>query len=421
MITGMKQTVIIGGGLIGLSTAFALHQRGVPNITVIESGPGAHGASVVNAGWIVPAHSDPVPAPGLVRQSLRWMTKSDSPLYIKPGAMADPQFAKWMYQFWRACNETNYRHAIASMAALNTHTFALFDAYKAVGVEFEMHASGLVCAFLSAANLERELDHLTHYKDLGLNVPEVKWGRGAQELEPALSSNVNGAFQIQSERHIRPESLTDGLTNWLRTAGVTIQTNTTVVGIDMAAGSVQAVEATSGRFETDHVVIAAGARSAAIARMAGVTIPLQGGKGYSIDYADPPTKPAHPISVYESHMAITPTEAYTRLAGTMELSGINSVVRSERVAALARGARLFLRGWSGEVGDGVVGSGLRPMTPDGMPIIGMAPGYRNLAISTGHQMLGLTLAPASAHYLGALVTTAEPQPVLEPFRAERFT
>jgi D-amino-acid dehydrogenase len=417
----MKPTIIIGGGLIGLSTAFALHQRGVPNITILEAGPGPHGASVVNAGWIVPAHSDPVPSPGLVQKSMRSMMQPDSPLYIRPQAMADPDFARWMFAFWRACNAKNYQHAIESMATLNKWTFALFDAYAAAGVQFEMHQSGLVCAFLSAANLEHELEHLKHYHAFGLTIPLPQWGKDARNLEPALSNNVNGAFRIESERHIRPESLTAGLTTWLLERGVSIRTSTTVVGLDIANGVIRAVEATGGRYEAEQVVIAAGARSAGIAKMAGVKLPIQGGKGYSIDYPNPPTTPSHPISVYESHMAITPTSGYTRLAGTMELSGINTVVRKERVAALARGAKLFLRDWDGEVGSGIVGSGLRPVTPDGMPIIGLIPGVQNLAISTGHQMLGLTLAPASADQLAKLLITGVAQPVLEPFKAERFT
>lgn len=417
----MKQTIIIGSGVIGLSAAFALHQRGVTDITILEAGPGPHGASVVNAGWIVPARSDPVPSPGLIGTSLRSMLSADSPLYIRPQAMVKPDFARWMFQFWRACNAKSYRHAIDSLANLNKATFSLFDAYAEAGVRFEMHQSGLVCAFLSAANLEHELEQMQQYPAFGLSLPVPLWGSDARALEPALSDNVNGAFRIETERHIRPESLTAGLTDWLIERGVIIRTNTTVVGLDVVGSRIRAVESTAGRFESESVVIAAGAQSATIARMAGVKLPIQGGKGYSIDYQNPPTTPAHPISVYESHMAITPTSSYTRLAGTMELSGINTIVRGERVTAIARGAKLFLRGWDGEVGAGKVGSGLRPMTPDGLPIIGIIPGVHNLAISTGHQMLGLTLAPASADYLAELLTTGVGQPALEPFKVARFT
>lgn len=417
----MKHVVVVGGGIIGLSTAFALKQRGVPEVTIIEEGSGPHGASVVNAGWVTPAHSDPVPAPGLVRKSMRWMMRSDSPLYIKPGAMVDPAFARWMYQFWRACNARNFKHAIDSMGELNRTTFPLFDAYAAAGIEFEMYTAGLFCAFMSARNLEHELEHLEMYKAFGLQIPEPLWGKDARDAEPALSENVNGAFLVSTERHIRPQSLTDGLLKWLSENNVTLRTQSSVVALTIENDRCTAVETSTGRVPADAVVIAAGARSSTITKMAGITLPLQGGKGYSIDYASSPTKPVHPMSLYEARMAVTPTSTFTRLAGTMELSGINTVVRKERVAALARGAGQFLRGWSGEVGSGVVGSGLRPMTPDGMPIIGMIPGMKNVSVSTGHQMLGLTLAPASGDALAEALVTGKMPDVLKPFSVTRFS
>lgn len=417
----MKHVAIIGGGVIGLSTAYSLLQRGVPEITILEAGSGPHGASIVNAGWISPGHSDPVPAPGLVGKSMKWMLRSDSPLYIKPGAMLDPDFARWMYGFWRACNAKNQMHAISAMSALNATTFPLFDEYLANGIAFEMHKVGLLSVFLSAQNLENELQHIAIYNQFGIETPKPLWGKEAREVDPSLSDNVNGAFLVASERHIRPESLTNALVPWLTERNVTLRTGVTVTGLDIANGVVRAVETTNGRVEADVVVIAAGARSGEISRMAGVKLPIQGGKGYSIDYPNPPSTPLHPMSVYEARMAITPTSAYTRLAGTMELSGINTIVRKERVAALARGAATYLRGWDGQVGAGKVGSGLRPMTPDGMPIIGTVPGVRNLSISSGHQMLGLTLAPASGDALAEQIVSGKPQPVLEPFKAERFT
>lgn len=415
----MKHVLIIGGGIIGLSTAFALKQRGVPQVTVIDSAPGPHGASIVNAGWITQTHSEPVGAPGMTGQVLKWMMKSDSPLYIKP-AVNDPEFMWWLFRFWRACNERKFEHAVAALQALNEQTFPLFDAYAKAGVRFELYKEGLVLAFLSGHSLEGGLKSLERYRRLGFSPPEVYWGRDARELEPALSVNVNGAIYVEAERHLRPDTLTRGLSEWLAEHDVTFRTNDTVVGFATRGGAVRSVEATGGRYEADAFVIAAGAYSGRIAGMAGRRLPIQAGKGYKIDYDPPPTRVSHPISLHEPRMAVTPMGAFTRLAGTMELSGINTVVRTERVAALARGASQFLRDWPSEVGGGAVGSGLRPMTPDGMPIIGAISKLRNLTISTGHQMLGLSLAPASAEALAELIVTGEAPPVLEPFSPDRF-
>jgi D-amino-acid dehydrogenase len=415
----MKHVLIIGSGLIGLSTAYALKQRGVPYITILDGAPGPHGASVVNAGWLTTEHSEPVGVPGMTGQALKWMLKSDSPLYIRP-AVHDLDLMIWLFRFWRTLNDEHFNHATAAMIALNQHSAALFDAYVAAGVRFELHHQGNLHAFLSGQHLERGLKHTDLYRKFGFPEPRVYWGNDARAFEPALSRNVSGAFHLEADRHVRPETLTDGLVDWLAERGVSFQFNTSVAGLDIANGYIRAVEATAGRYEADAVVIAAGAYSGQIAKMAGKKLPIQAGKGYKIDYAQVPAKPVHTISLHEARMAVTPTDAYTRLAGTMELSGINSIVRRERVRALARGAAAFLRDWPSTMPEGTIGSGLRPMTPDGIPIIGAFPGVHNLSISTGHQMLGLSLAPASAEALADVILTGKAPAHIEAFTPTRF-
>ena len=415
----MNHVLIIGSGLQGLNTAYALKSRGIPEITIIDGAPGPHGASMVHAGWIVPAHSEPVGAPGMTKQSLKWMLKSDSPLYIKP-AVADVEFMSWLLRFWRACNEASYAHAISAMVALNEKTFGLFDAYAANGVQFEMYKEGLLMAFLSPRNLEKGLVHAKRYEQFGFGTPRVYWGADARNLEPGLSDNVAGVFHVEDQRHIRSESFAEGLVAWLRDHGIAFANQTSVVGFDISGGKVRAVETTGGRYEADAVVIAAGAYSGRIAKLAGKKLPVQAGKGYKMDFYDPPTTLRYPISLHEPRMAVTPMGRYTRFAGTMELSGINTTVRQERVRALMRGGQQFLRNWPTEIPQETVGSGLRPMTPDGMPIIGTMPGVGNLTITTGHQMLGLVLAPASADALAELIVTGKTPPVLEAFSPARF-
>jgi len=416
----MRRIVVVGGGVVGLNTAWALQRAGVPEITVVDSAAAPNGASIVNAGWIVPIHSTPVPAPGLVGQSLKWMVHADSPLYIKPN-LRDPDLARWLFAFWRACNQRNYDHAVAALSELNRTTLALFDELAADGVRFQMEKAGLLMAFINPRNLEHELGHLERYKLLSGTVPKALWGAEARALEPALSDAVNGAFLIETERHIRPDTLTDGLIEWLGERNVDLRWNTRIAGLEADGQAVQRLITDGGEsILADAVVIAAGARTSALTSQVGIKLPIQGGKGYSIDYATPPTQISHPISLFEAHMAMTPMGAWTRLAGTMELSGINTVVRPKRVAALAKGASQFIRNWPAEVGAGKIGSGLRPMTPDGMPIIDLLPGFGNVAVNTGHQMLGVVLAPASGVALADFLVNGRRPEVLEPFRADRF-
>lgn len=355
----------------------------------------------------------------MTKQAMKWMLKSDSPLYIRP-AVNDLEFMSWLFKFWRSLNNKSFDHATASIVALNETTFPLFDSYTEAGVKFEMYKEGLIMAFLSGHNLEEGLKHMERYRQFGFADPKVYWGKDARELEPALSDNVNGVFHIEAERHARPDSLTNGLMEWLGERGVTFINNNSVVGMDISGGAIRAVEATGGRYEADAVVIAAGAYSGRIAKMAGKGLPVQAGKGYKIDYHNPTTTLTHPLSLHEPRMAVTPMGGFTRFAGTMELSGINTIVRKERVKALARGGRQFLRDWPSEIPQATVSSGLRPMTPDGMPIIGTMPNVRNLTISTGHQMLGFGLAPASGDVLAELIVTGKTPPVIEPFSPNRF-
>jgi D-amino-acid dehydrogenase len=413
----VRHVAIVGGGVIGLHAAYALHKRGL-RVTVLESHAGSHGASVVNAGWICPSLVEPVPAPGLIRTSLKWMLRSDSPLYIKPSL--DLDLARWLFRFWRFCNERSYAAAIEATAALNREALNLVDGMVADGVRFEMHQNGILFVFHSPLKLGHELKALEPLAKYGIAPPTAYWGKEVRELEPALNETINGGFWYPGERSIRPSTLTDGLTEWLRERMVALKTDTIVTGFEHAAGKVTAVETTNGRVEADAVLIAAGARTGALTRLAGVKLPVQGGKGYCLDYAPPPVPVTRPLDFAESRFACTPMNGMVRLAGTMEFSGINDTVRPERVAAIARGASRGLTGWPADPGVATIGSGLRPMSPDGLPVIGWLPGFRNLAVASGHAMLGVTLAASTAQAVADLLTTGTPPPVLEPFSPARF-
>lgn len=414
---GMAHVVVVGGGVIGLSTAYALRTRGA-RVTVVESHAGSHGASVVNAGWICPSLAGPVPAPGLVGQSLKWMLRSDSPLYIRPAL--DFDYLRWLVGFWRHCNARAYAHALEATTALNARTFALFDEMRAAGVRYEEHRTGVLFVYHSGAHLEHDLEALAPLQRYGIKPPRPYGTAEVHELEPSLSASICGGFWHDGERHVRPDTLTGGLTDWLTAREVSVRTHTRVVGIEHAHGQVRAVSTTAGRMVADSVVIAAGARTGELTKSVGVKLPIQGGKGYCLDYTPPPVPLGRPIDFAESRFVASPMDGMIRLAGTMELSGINDVVRHERVAALSRGAARGFRQWPAGTSGATIGSGLRPITPDGLPVIGWLPGFRNLAVASGHAMLGVTLAAATGDAVADLLTTGRAPAVIEPFDPARF-
>lgn len=420
-----NSVVIVGGGVIGLCVAFALERRGVP-VTVFDAGPPEEAASHVNAGWIVPTLAEPVPAPGLLAASLRWMLQPDSPLYIEPRLLRDPVFLRWTIHFWRHCNARDYRAGTEATAAFGARALALYDTLREAGVRYEEHRDGLIFAYRSPDTLRHDYAALEPIRRFGFEISPLLGGDALRELEPSLSQTVSGGYWLPNERSVRPDTLVRGLLAFLQQRGVAIHQNTPVSGIETNGTRATAVIAGGQRHPADRIVVAAGAWTPRLLKPLRVHLPIAAGKGYSIDIAPQPlAEPVRrPLYLHETRVAITPLDGFIRLAGTMEFSGLNHDLRPERVAAIARSAGWAIRGWpeqTATTGPGIrVWSGPRPMTPDGLPVIGWLPGYRNLAVASGHAMLGVTLAPATGEAIADLLTTGRPPETIAPFDPARF-
>jgi D-amino-acid dehydrogenase len=420
----MQPVVVIGGGVIGLCSAFALRQRGVPVIVYAGTRP-EQAASHVNAGWIVPTLAEPVPAPGLIATSLRWMLRSDSPLYIDPRLLRQPEFLRWTLRFWQHCNATAYEAGTLATAAFGARSLALYDDLRAAGVEYEEHRDGLLFAYRSDEILEHDHAALEPIRAFGFEISPILRGGPLRALEPALSETVTGGYWLPQERSVRPGSLVRGLRAALQQRDVEIR-DATVAGIETTGNRATAVFAGGMRQHASQIVVAAGAWTTSLLRPLRVPVPVTAGKGYSIDLAPQPlSEPVRrPLYLHETRVAITPLDGMIRLAGTMEFSGLNHTLRQERVAAIARSAAWALRGWPDPTptsGPGVrVWTGARPMTPDGLPVIGWLPGYRDVAVASGHAMLGVTLAPATGETVADLLTTGVLPDLARPFDPARF-
>lgn len=410
----MSKTVVIGGGVIGLATTWELRRRG-EDVTVLESRTPGTAASAANAGYLVGTLADPVPAPGLVQQSLKWMLNPESPLYIKP--RFSPQFLSWLYRFWRACNTTAYDSGLIATTALRDSAPDLFDQWKSDGIDFEMHETGRIFAYSDHKSLE---SGLRSFENTPYNQPNPLYGDDLREFEPALSEEIVAGFLVHEDRTIQPNSLIDGLLVKLSTEGVDVRSGSPVVDIETSRNRVVAVRTPSERIEANHVVVAAGAWSGTVAKMVGARLPIEAGKGYGLDYPASPVKPKRSISLKNAQIAVSSFADGLRLGGTMELSGINDKMAARRIAAIEKGGKRFLRGFPDDARPHHVWTGMRPMAPDGLPVMGMVPGFSNLSVATGHSMLGITLAPATGALMAELITTESTPEVLEPFAPERF-
>jgi D-amino-acid dehydrogenase len=332
-----------------------------------------------------------------------------------------PGMSRWLFDFWRHCNERDFKAGGDACSELGRTTMGLFDKMAEAGVQFEMHADGLLHAYMTTAAMEHDYRALESIIDASIKMPAMMDGDAVRAFEPAMGDSIQGGFWFDSDRSVQPGVLVEGLQTWLANNGVKFLTSTTVTGFERGGSGITAVQTTAGTLACDGAVIAAGVHTGAVSKLAGRPLPIQGGKGYCLSYSPPPVVAKHPIYLHEYRVAVTPFNDSLRLAGTMEFSGINEVVRTERVGALSRAASKMMRDVPADPSKASwIGSGLRPMAPDGIPVIGLLNGYSNLAVATGHAMLGLTLGPSTGDVVAELLTTGKVPDVIAPFAPARF-
>jgi D-amino-acid dehydrogenase len=406
--------LVIGGGVIGLTTAYQLVREGA-TVTLLDARAAGLGATNVNAGWVVPAEAAPVPGPGMILMSMKWMMRRDSPLYIRPSVK--PSFISYMWGMWQACNADAQRAGFAAHLALAEGTVEVFDEYQADGIDFEMHDDGLLMAFTGHQDLENHLAHLELVKQYGLE-PTTLMGDDVRAHEPLLSDAVIGGLYFPKERHLLPGQLAQGLSKRLKELGVTVVENAPVLRVDIVGDNVHTVHAGGQKITADKVVLAAGAWSGEVSKQFGYRLPVRPGKGYCIEVEPFGLRGA--TNLWDAHVAVTPFDNALRIAGTMEFGGLDERVNQVRVDAILHAPAKYLRGWEPPKVAPQAKAGMRPMTPDGLPILGRLGSLKNTYVSTGHGMLGVTLAPGSAAVMADLVVNDKISPLLAPFDPARY-
>jgi D-amino-acid dehydrogenase len=408
------RVLVVGGGVVGLCCAYELSRAGA-DVTVLERGGVGQGASRGNTGWVCPSFSYPLPAPGIIGEGLRGMLRGGGPLAIRPSL--DPSFVRWLLGFRRSATRKRWEQGVRALIALNYRTLELFDSYADAGVEFEMHRSGLLLVATTPAGLASYAAVFADLRALGFEGESVELRpEEAKELEPALAGErLAGGVHALVDRYVRPESLLDGLATHLAARGVEVREDVEVEGLAAANAGIR-VQTVAGPIDADRAVVAAGASSSPLLAQLGVSLPLVGARGYSFTFSGGAMRPSHALYLAEAKVGISSYTDSVRIAGVFELGYSNDVLHRRRLKAMLATVEPYFSDWRPSSETALLEwAGLRPMTADGLPLIGRSPSLQNVYVATGHGMLGVTLAPATAAFLTPLVLEERAAPELAPF------
>jgi len=411
-----KKVIIIGGGVIGLCSAYYLQKEG-HQISVIDQSNMDFGASYVNAGYVSPSHIIPLSAPGVMKKGLKWMFDATSPLYIKP--RLDLDFLKWVWAFNKSCNPKHVKKAIPVIKDIAILSQDLYDDINEnENFSFHYEKKGLLMLCQTDKMLESEINTAKLARKEGLEV-SVKDQAQLKKLEPNAKMNVKGATYYQHDSHTTPHEFMEEMKTYLKTVGVTFYKNEKVKDLEIQDGKINAIITSKQKIIADEFVLAAGSWSGMLSKKLGLKLLLQAGKGYRINTTRE-TGITIPAIFAEAKAAVTPMKGFTRFAGTMEIAGINHNINKLRVEAIAQSVTTYypeVKLTESEKNNAACG--LRPLSPDGLPYIGKSNKCKNLTIATGHAMMGWSMATATGKLVSELISDKKSSLNLTPFQPDR--
>lgn len=396
----MKQVSIVGGGIIGLCSAYYLSKEGY-EVTVFDTTDLSDGCSYGNAGMIVPSHIIPLAQPGMIAKGIKWMFNSKSPFYVKPRFSFD--LLRWGVQFYRHANPLHVSQSIPALRDLSLLSKELYQDLNRVSSSFFYEEKGLLMLFQTERTGEEIEQEGRMAAQWGLDVRFLS-KEEVRQLETGTSTRSIGGVHYRCDAHLYPQKLMHFLKQELIRSNVTLQHKTKVTDfvIDHVTGKVKTIITDKGNFLTDEVVLACGAWSSSIAGKLGTSISLLPGKGYSFTLKNEPERPTIPSILCEGKVAVTPMNGHIRFGGTMEITHTRDTkVNRNRLQGIVDTINSFYPDLNIECpAEENTWFGFRPCTPSGLPIIARDKRISNVVLATGHAMMGLSLAPAT----GKLVT-----------------
>ena len=415
------RVVVLGAGVIGVTTAYYLAKRGAEVLVIDrQRGPGLE-TSFANAGELSYGMTSPWAAPGIPWKAVKWMFMRHRPLLIRPGF--DPRMFAWMLQMLRNCNPEAYKRNKGRMVRVSNYSRdALIDLLEEETLDFDMRTQGTLQLFRTEKQVKASkadqavLDEFdSPYKVLDRD--------GCIDAEPGLrhvADKIVGGLQLTADRTGDCRMFTAALADRAAELGVTFRYNEVIRQLEVRGDRIGGVVTDQGRDTADAFVIALGPYAPVLLRTVGIKVPIYPVKGYSITFpvADDASAPQSTMMDETHKVAITRLGERVRVAGQAQLIGYSTKTTPRSFDTVKHVVSdLFPK--AGDVGQAEGWTGLRPMTPDGTPILGPTK-YANLFLNTGHGTLGWTMACGTARAVADVVTGKEPEIDLDGLTVARY-
>jgi D-amino-acid dehydrogenase len=411
-----ESILVVGGGIIGASCAYYLADAG-KKVTIMDQAGFGSQCSLHNCGYVCPSHVLPLTEPGAVWATLKGMLKPNSPFSVK--FRPDWRLVDWFLRFTLRCNERDMLKGARALYPLLQSSMKLYrELIARERIDCEWRDKGLLYVYKDKQTFdsyEKTNDMLS--EKFGETAIRVE-GEELLELEPALTNGLAGGWHYKDDAHLRSDLLMSELKRVLLGKGVKILENRTLTGLSKNEDGIIA-QTQEGLVEAEHIVVATGALSPKLAKIIGWRAPIEPGKGYSLTMDRPSSCPEVPLIFPETRVAVTPFPNGYRLGSTMEFSGYDESIQPKRLDLLKKGVKDYLKEPYGEPIRNTW-YGWRPMTYDSVPIIGPCPGNQKATLATGHNMLGLSLAPATGKLVAELLSGKESHIETKPYSPARF-
>lgn len=417
MSASSDNAIVVGGGVIGIACAHYLAGAGL-KVTVIDQSTIGAACSHANCGYVCPSHVLPLNSPGALAEGFASLFSKHATFRIKPQLRLS--LYRWLFEFARRSTHNKMieaGHHLQSILSSSRNEYRKF--FESTGVAAEWRQDGLLYVFETLEGLDKYsvTDNLltTNY---GVAARRLEGGE-LTSFDDSLRSDLAGAYFYADDATLRPDKLVQHWRLQLTEMGVDFIEHCAFENLQSSGGRIRAIETSRGELSADHFVFAAGAWSSKLADSLRCQIPVEPGKGYSVTMQKPEKSPQNSMLFPEHHIGVTPFADSFRIGSIMEFVGYDTTIPKQRLKQLCESAQTYLRT---DVGEAIQETwyGWRPMTWDSLPIIGRVPGLSNGLLATGHNMLGLTLAPATGRLISELVLEQPTHINIDAFSPARF-